>query len=70
MIPKSVTPHRIQENFEATKVSLSKEEVDALVGIDKKHRLFKNFTFFLPKGATLDEACDVEADEKYVLEKK
>ena len=70
MIPKSVTPHRIQENFEATKVSLSQEEVELLVGIDKNCRLFKNIALFLPKGVTLEEVFDVEADEKFVVQKK
>jgi diketogulonate reductase-like aldo/keto reductase len=69
VIPKSVTPHRIQENFEATKVSLTEEEVEALVAVDKNLRLFKNFTFFLPKGTTIDEVFDVEADEKFVFQK-
>lgn len=69
MIPKSVTPNRIQENFEATKVSLTKEEVETLVAVDKNLRLFKNFTFFLRKGTTLDEVFDVEADEKFVIQK-
>ena len=67
MIPKSVNPHRIQENFEATKISLSQEEVELLVGIDKNCRLFK---LFLPKGVTVEEAFDVEADEKFVVQKK
>ena len=69
MIPKSVTPNRIQENFEATKVSLTKEEVETLVAVDRNLRLFKNFTFFLRKGTTLDEVFDVEADKKFVIQK-
>ena len=68
MIPKSVTPHRIQENFEATKVPLTMDEVEELVAVDKNLRLFKNFTFFLPKGTTIDEIFDVEADEKFVIQ--
>ena len=46
-VPKSVTPHKIQENFEATKVSLTEEEVQALVGIDKNHRLLNSVGAFL-----------------------
>ena len=69
MISKSVTPHRIQENFEATKVSFSKEEVDALVGIDKKHRIFNVVAASLPKGATIEEMFDVEQDEQFVVQK-
>ena len=69
MIPKSVTPHRIKENLEGTKVSLAKDEIEALVAIDKNLRLFKNFTFFLRKGTTIEEVFDVEADEKFVIQK-
>jgi alcohol dehydrogenase (NADP+) len=69
VIPKSVTPHRIQENFEATKVSLTEEEVEALVGIDKNHRLLNSVWTFLPKGETIETAFDVEADEKFVIQK-
>ena len=68
VIPKSVTPHRIQENFEATKVSLTEEEVQALVGIDKNHHLLNSVGAFLPKGETIETAFDVEPDEKFVIQ--
>ena len=69
MIPKSVTPDRIQENFEATRVSLTEEEVQPLVGIDKNHRLLNSVGAFLPKGETIETAFDVEADKKFVIQK-
>ena len=49
-------------------MSLTKDEVEALVAVDKNLRLFKNFTLFLPKGTTIDEIFDVEADEKFVIQ--
>lgn len=67
MIPKSVTPHRIQENYEATKVSLTQEEIEALVGVDKDLRLFINFTMFCRQGTTIEEVFDSEADGKFVV---
>ena len=70
VIPKSVTPKRILENYKATEVSLSEEEIQRLVGINKNHRLFKDVLGrFLPKGVTWQQACDVEADEKFVVKK-
>ena len=70
VIPKSVTPKRILENYKATEVSLSEEEIQRLVGIDKNYRLFIELQTFLPKGIMLEDALDVEADEKFVIEKK
>ena len=69
MIPKSVTLCRIQENFEATKVSFTEEEVQPLVGIGKNHRLLNSVGAFLPKGETTETAFDVEADDKFVIQK-
>ena len=69
MIPKSVTPHRIQENFEATKVSLTAEEIARIVGIDMNYRLNSGIAAFLPEGCTIDEIFDVEADKKFVITK-
>ena len=70
VIPKSVTPKRILENYKATEVSLSEEDIQRLVGIDKNYRLFIELQTFLPKGVMLEDALDVEADEKFVIEKK
>ena len=69
VIPKSVTPHRIQENFEATKVSLTAEEIARIVGIDMNYRLNSAVGAFLPEGCTVDEIFDEEADTKFVITK-
>ena len=64
VIPKSVTPKRILENYKATEVSLSEEEIQRLVGIDKNYRLFRSADSFFPKGGTTwKETFHVEADE-------
>ena len=71
VIPKSVTPKRILENYKATEVSLSEEEIQRLVGINKNHRLFVDASGrFRPKGVTWQQAYDVEADEKFVIKKE
>ena len=41
VIPKSVNPKRIAENFKATQVILDAEEVKRLRDIDKDTRLFR-----------------------------
>ena len=41
VIPKSVNPKRIAENFKATQLQLDAEEIKRLRGIDKNCRLFK-----------------------------
>ena len=69
VIPKSVTPKRILENYKATEVSLSEEEIQRLVGINKNQRLF-TFLKSMPKGTTVEQAFDVEEDENFVVEKK
>ena len=69
MIPKSVTPKRIIENLKSCDVVLSDDEVQRLMGIDRNDRLFYNISFFAPKGVTIEDAFDVEADEKFAIKK-
>ena len=47
VIPKSVNPKRIAENFKATQIHLDAEEVKRIQGIDKNNRLFKVKLLFL-----------------------
>ena len=65
-IPKSVTPKRIIENQRATEITLNEGEIQQLMGINKNQRLFKDMEIIFPKGTTLEEALDTEADEKFV----
>lgn len=47
VIPKSVTPSRIQENFEAIDIEFSKEEMQSIAEIDRNERnVTGNFAFF------------------------
>eukprot|EP00057_Strongylocentrotus_purpuratus_P027394 XP_011681868.1 PREDICTED: 1,5-anhydro-D-fructose reductase [Strongylocentrotus purpuratus] len=39
VVPKSVTPSRIQQNFEALHFELSKEEMQELIDLNRDHRL-------------------------------
>ena len=41
VIPKSVNPKRIAENFKATQVLLDADEIKRLRAIDKNTRLFR-----------------------------
>ena len=41
VIPKSVNPKRISENFKATQIQLDTEDIKRLKDIDKDYRLFK-----------------------------
>ena len=41
VIPKSVNPKRIAENFKATQVLLDADEIKRLEDVDKNCRLFK-----------------------------
>lgn len=66
VIPKSTSESRIKENLKATEITLTSEEVEQLKGIDKNTRLFRG-EFFLPKGVTVEEAWDVDADKKFVV---
>ncbi len=66
VIPKTVTPTRIVENMESTKLTLTEEDMERLRAVDKNCRLFRG-GFFLPSGLTWEEAWDVVADEKLVL---
>ena len=41
VIPKSVNPKRIAENFKATQITLDADEIQRLRDIDKNTRLFR-----------------------------
>ena len=41
VIPKTTNPNRVLQNMEATKLSLSEEDMTALMGVDKNFRLYK-----------------------------
>ena len=70
LIAKSTTPKRIIDNKKSTEVTLDEDEVKRLVGVNKNFRLFLTDTMgFLPKGTTLEDAFDVEADKKFVIKK-
>ena len=68
VIPKTVNPARIVENFKSTDVALTSEDMEHLTAIDKNHRLFDGL-IFLPKGHTVEEAWDIEADAKFIVKK-
>lgn len=63
VIPKSVTESRIIENYRATEVTLTSDEIEKLKAIDKNVRLF-TFLLFQP-GKTVEELWDVSLDEAY-----
>ncbi len=50
VIPKSVNPQRIRQNFEAAQVQLTAEDMEAIQGLDKHFRLVTG-AFFCPEGS-------------------
>ena len=65
MLPKSVTKKRITENYKASELSLSEQEIKDLQNLDKGLHLFKLSSFFgLPSE---DELWDVAEDEAYKM---
>ena len=46
VIPKSVNPKRIAENFKATQVLLDADEIKRIKAIDKNRRLFRVKSLF------------------------
>ena len=68
VIPKTVNPARVVENLKSTELKLDAADMKRLLDVDKNHRLFRGEKF-LPKGATWQESCDMEADEKFVIPK-
>lgn len=65
VIPKSVTEARIIENYKATEITLTPDEIEKLKAVDKNARLF-TFLLFLP-GKTVEELWDVSLDEAYKI---
>jgi diketogulonate reductase-like aldo/keto reductase len=64
VIPKSVTPARIVENFKSVDVQLDADDMKKLREVDKGMRLLQGAIFYT-KGQTCDEFWDVESDEKF-----
>ena len=53
VIPKSVNPKRISENFQAAQVKLDADDMRRLVDIDKGHMLFK--VGLMPSHSTMNK---------------
>ena len=64
VLPKSVTESRIIENFKATELTLTSEEVDRLKGVDRNMRLFKVSAMYF---STEEKLWDTKEDEAYKL---
>ncbi len=63
-LPKSVTESRIIENFKATELILTSEEVDRLKGVDKNIRLFRVAAMYF---STEEKLWDTKEDEAFEL---
>jgi alcohol dehydrogenase (NADP+) len=50
VIPKSVNPERIRQNFEATKIELNPEDMLAITALDRAERIVVG-EFFCPPGS-------------------
>lgn len=48
VIPKSINPIRLKENFEANKIILSGEDMLTIASLDKNHRLLDGWFFSMP----------------------
>lgn len=60
MIPKSVTPSRIAENFNVFDFELSGEEMETLNGINENKRCVGGVFFAPSQHATVDAVWDGE----------
>ena len=66
VIPKSVTPSRIAENFKATELKLDAEDMRRLREIKTNFRALNGRIFYQPDD-TLETFWDMEEDEKFVV---
>ncbi|MGF1510042.1 MAG: aldo/keto reductase [Myxococcota bacterium] len=57
-IPKSTKPHRIRENFEALRVDLTSEDMEAVAAMDRSRRQVDGAIFCVGKGYTLASLWD------------
>ena len=65
VIPKTVTKKRVHENLAATKLELTKEDMDKIYGISRKFRFLG--TFMLRSNQTMADYWDEERDEQFKL---
>ena len=66
VIPKTVNPARIVENFKSTDVALTSEDMERLTAINRNYRLF-HAKLWLPSGLTVEQLWDMEADATFVV---
>lgn len=62
VFPKSTNEKRIKENWSATKLQLSQDEIERLKSVDKNYRLFK-FEWCLKSTDTVESFWDIAEDD-------
>ena len=59
VIPKSINPTRLKENFETLNIELSEANMEKIAALDKNQRIIDGSFFFAPeKGYTVESLWD------------
>ena len=68
MIPKSVNPNRIKDNFKASAVKLDEEDMERIRALDRNLRLL-TFSWQIKQSNPSEDLWDTASDAAFVTQK-
>ena len=68
VIPKSVNPDRIRDNFKATAIKLDEDDIRRIRALDRNTR-FLTFAWFLKQSSSVEDLWDTASDAAVVIQK-
>ena len=68
MIPKSVNPNRIKDNFKASAVKLDDEDMKKISALDRNLRLL-TFSWHIRQSNPNEDLWDTASDAAFVIQK-